>query len=868
MLLAVLPTLGLVLYSGVEQRRRAEERSREQARHLTELACVNIDDALHDAQVMLETLTQTPELREGDAAVCERLFEQVLNREATHVPRSLHPARIASRPLGGAREPGRRMPYDAITLADLEGHVVAASPRTPGRTNVADQPWFKLAIATHTFSFSADPLTRGTQRPALDVGYRALGADGRVRGVLAVSVEMDWLGAAIATDQLPAGGELVVLDSRGTVLAHFPESARFVGQPYTDAPVVHEVLSRKQGEAEAASLDGAVRLWSFRPVTVAPGSDLFVALGFTPRVIYAEADRGTMYLTLVLALIVLTTSLALWLWAQRFILRPVDRLTRATSRLREGDLSARAQLEEVGELGDLGRSFDAMADELQSREQELRASKQTTEAVLASSPVAIVTLSRSGRITLWTPAAERLLGWTADEVLGREIPFAASDEAPASGGLSDLLARGAPFIDLECAGVHRDGRPLELSVSSLPLTKPDGTVTGRVLAIADLTARRQLEGQLRHSQQMEALGRLAGGVAHDFNNLLTVIQGHSESLLESPGLDEAARQQLEGVRRSAQRGSELTRQLFAFGGQQTSEPQIVDLNELVRGMTSMLRRLIGEDIQLEVSLRAARARLEADPGKIEQVVTYLIVHSRDVMPRGGRLVIETGNRSCTPDEMRRCRGGCRGTCVTLSVSDTGPAMDPETLEHVFEPFYTAGGSRHGGGLALAAVNGIVEQCGGEIRVVSEPGRGTTFQIYWPLVEEPEGAAAPGGAVPESGSILLVEDEPEVRAVARVALEKAGYHVLEARHGEEALAVAARGDHAIRLLLTDIVMPEMGGPELARQLRQMIPGMRVLYFSGYAPGTSGRPAIALDAPFLAKPFRPRTLIEKVRDVLAG
>jgi PAS domain S-box-containing protein len=548
----------------------------------------------------------------------------------------------------------------------------------------------------------------------------------------------------------------------------------------------------------------------------------------------------------------------------------VDTLIRTTRHLREGHLSARAELKEIGELGELSRSFDDMAEDLQIREQELRASKQTVEAVLASSPVAIITLNREGKVTLWTPAAERLLGWSAEEVLGREVPFTVPEQAPGSRGLGAVLAAGEPFMDVECTGVHREGRRLELSVSSLPLTKPDGTVTGQVVAVADLTTRRQLERQLQQSQQLEAIGRLAGGVAHDFSNLLTVIQGLSESVLDRPGLDAAARHDLEGVRQAASRGSELTGQLLAFSRRQAAQPRVVDLNALVAGMTGMLRRLIGEDIQLETRLEARPGQIEADPAQIEQALTYLLVNARDAMPKGGKLVIETANQACADREGRRCKGGCQGTCVTLAVSDTGAGMDAEALEHVFEPFFSTGGRTHGKGLGLAAVYGIVQQCGGDIEVASEPGRGSTFRIFIPRVASTRPGAPDAtdaqDAARTSNTVLLVEDEEGVREVARAALEKAGYRVLEARQGQEALEVAGRHEGPIALLLTDVVMPVMGGPELARQLRQFLPGIRVLYISGYAPGEGGRQAARLDAPFLAKPFRPGTLVGKVREVL--
>ncbi len=875
-LLAGLPTLALVIYSGVEQRHRAEERSLEQARHLTELACVNIDDALHDAQVLLQSLAQMPAVRAGDPAGSEELFREVLSRESSYLPRTLHGVRriVGDRQravVADSADASLRIPYGAIALADAEGQIVASSIPSRERVNVRDRAYFQLALATHTIAISAYTRGRLTDRPGVAVAYRVLGMDGRVRGVLVVSVEVGWLSGAVAGDLLPPGGSLLVLDTRGTVLTRFPGAGRYVGQAYPEVPVVHEVLTRKAGVVQAAGIDGVARLWSFQPVSVSPGSDLFVVLGFAPKAMFAEADRATQRLALVLALLLGSMSMAVWLWANRFILRPVDALMRVTRRLQSGLLSARTDLADSGELGELGRSFDDMAQELQARERELRESKQTLEAVLASSPVAILTLDRQGMVTFWTPAAERLFGWSADEVLGREVPFVMAEPPQSARGLGARLRAGEPFMDLETVGVHRDGRRLELSVSSLPLTQADGGTSGLVVAVADLTTRRQLERQLQESQQLEAIGRLAGGVAHDFGNLLTVIHGLSETALERPTLDEAARHDLGRLREAATRGSELTEQLLAFGRRQASRPRIVDLNELVRGMLGMLRRLIGEDVLLETRLRAEPASIEADPAQIGQAITYLMVNAREAMPRGGKLVIETGNAACASEQGRRCKAGCRGSCVTLAISDTGAGMDADTLEHVFVPFYAAGERPLGSGLGLAAVFGIVQQCGADIEAASEPGRGSTFRIYLPapepaaLATPEEPAAALASA--DSDAILLVEDDDSVREVARAALVRAGHRVIEARDGQEALAAAQGYGRRIALLLTDVVMPEMNGPELANRLQQSLPGLPVLYFSGYAPGPAGHPAVPLDVPFLAKPFRPTTLVARVHEILA-
>jgi nitrogen-specific signal transduction histidine kinase/CheY-like chemotaxis protein len=388
----------------------------------------------------------------------------------------------------------------------------------------------------------------------------------------------------------------------------------------------------------------------------------------------------------------------------------------------------------------------------------------------------------------------------------------------------------------------------------------------------DLTARHQLERQLHHSQKMEAIGRLAGGVSHDFNNLLTVIQGFSEMALKRSGLDPAARHDLEEVHKAALRASDLTGQLLAFSRRQPVQPRIVDLNTLVADMAKMLQRLIGENIQLETRMGTRLGRLRIDPGQIEQVIANLVVNARDAMPSGGKLVIETANHSCTDGSGPRCRPSCPGPSVMLSVSDTGMGMDPETLRHIFEPFFTTKARGKGTGLGLSTVYGVVQQCGGDVEVVSESGRGTTFRVYLPLAATAAAEAPPpdpAGATPQgSETVLLVEDEDMVRALVHKTLERLGYEVLAARHGEEALELAEQRSGTIDLLLTDVVMPGLGGPEVARRLGATRPGLRVLYLSGYAAIEGERPAAAPLAPLLQKPFALDALARKVREVIDG
>ncbi len=385
-------------------------------------------------------------------------------------------------------------------------------------------------------------------------------------------------------------------------------------------------------------------------------------------------------------------------------------------------------------------------------------------------------------------------------------------------------------------------------------------------------ALRRTEAQLQQSQKMEAVGRLAGGVAHDFNNMLTVIRGYSELVLSRLAPTDAFRKELEEVKKAADRASGLTGQLLAFSRRQFIAPKVLDLNAVIHNMEGMLRRLLGEDIvELCTVLDPDLGQLKADPGQVEQVIMNLAVNARDAMPSGGRLTVETSNVQFGQRRNRPPMGAEPGAYIALIVRDTGHGMDEDTQSHVFEPFFTTKEKGKGTGLGLSTVYGIVKQSGGCIEVESKPGRGATFKIYFPRVEgASQGAEAStvgGDSVKGRETVLLVEDEPGVRRLVNETLRLHGYTVLEARHGIEALLTGAKHAGPIHLLLTDVVMPQMSGPEVAEKLATVRPEVKVLYMSGYPDHPAfSKGGIDTEHSFLQKPFTPSTLAQKVREVL--
>jgi two-component system cell cycle sensor histidine kinase/response regulator CckA len=427
--------------------------------------------------------------------------------------------------------------------------------------------------------------------------------------------------------------------------------------------------------------------------------------------------------------------------------------------------------------------------------------------------------------------------------------------------------RGQETITTSLRSLEGDEIPVEMTVR--PVLFADILY---VVAVArDITKRKQLQAQLIQAQKMEAVARLAGGVAHDFNNLLTAILGNGETLLQDLSADDPRRLYVEEIIETAESASTLVQELLAFGRKQISRPRIINLNELISGMEKMLRHILGEDLDLILVLDPALAAVKVDPGQIDQVIMNLAVNARDAMPRGGLLTIETENVILDEADARDHLEVVPGPYVMLTVSDTGIGMDAATQAHLFEPFFTTKGPSKGSGLGLSTVFGIVKQSGGHIWFTSEPGRGTTFKVYLPRVEEeavplhPE--PPPAASLEGTETILVVEDNEHLRSMICRTLRAYGYMVLEARQGGEAILICGGHVGPIHLILTDVVMPGISGPELIERLMPLGRKIKVLFMSGYAEDTAVlQNLMSAGIPFLGKPFKPITLSQKVRQVL--
>ena len=517
----------------------------------------------------------------------------------------------------------------------------------------------------------------------------------------------------------------------------------------------------------------------------------------------------------------------------------------------------------------MAKSHD-IADRKQA-EEELRRSEASFRSLVENAPYGIVRSTLEGRIVMANPAFVRMLGYDSEADL---CAHNMRDLYRDPGERQRLVIerwKNSIFRDLQLEWKRKDGRFITVNLTGGPVLAPDGAIDCFEVFAEDITERRLLERQLFQSQKMEAIGRLAGGIAHDFNNLLGVIMGHTELLLEQAAPDSRLRRSIDAIQGAAERAGALTMQLLAFSRKQIVDPKILDVNLSLRELEKLLRRVIGEDVELILRLQPELRSIRIDPGQFDQILMNLVVNGRDALPRGGKLILETRDVTLDDSYVAAHMGSAAGQFVLLTVSDTGIGMDPETLSRIFEPFFTTKEKGKGTGLGLSTVYGIVKQAGGYIMAYSEPGRGSTFKVYFPSaagVPAASGSRETSAEVPGGKeTILLVEDETDLRELTRDLLAASGYTVLEAPNPADALRIVADAPPRIDLLLTDVVMPGMDGQELAGRLTARWPGLKVLFMSGYADEViAHRGVLARGTLLVQKPFARALLLRKIREAL--
>ena len=540
----------------------------------------------------------------------------------------------------------------------------------------------------------------------------------------------------------------------------------------------------------------------------------------------------------------------------------------------EGDALVLCAIRDISDRKKIEDELRRASEELAQRtDRELWESRTRLAAIVDSSDDAIIGKSLEGVVTDWNRGAERMYGYTAEEIIGKPlITIVPPERHEEVTRILETVRRGESVRYLESIRVAKDGKLVNVSITVSPIHDSAGNIIGASTIARNITEQRRAEDQLRQAQKMEAIGRLAGGVAHDFNNILGIIVACAELLRDRVSAIPGLSQYVENIHKASDRGASLTRQLLAFSRKRPSSPIVMDLNERLRDTAKLLRPLMGDDVEVTLVNRSAATLIEADPGQIDQIVMNLAVNARDAMPKGGKLILETSTISFDDAFARQHPPMRPGDYVLLAVSDSGFGMEQDIVSRIFEPFFTTKEVGKGTGLGLSTVYGIVQQSGGHIFVYSEPGRGTTFKVYLPSAEakierESDAEKQSDFAKRVKATILLVEDDELIRGLTKQMLEEHGYQILEASDGVSALKLAHLNGNRFDLVLTDVVMKTMSGPEMVRELNKSNLAPKVIYMSGYTGELIGeREFEEAGSTLLEKPFTRAALLKAVYESL--
>ena len=689
------------------------------------------------------------------------------------------------------------------------------------------------------------------------------------RGVRVVGfIPIEWLRRELSRNISSRDGVVTVVTEKGIVIFRSREPSRWVATDASGSELLRSVRGRKAGTSAVGDLDGRPVFAGFVTSAHLP----WLSIVATAQEVAFAKEKEDFWRAVGFGTLALALGIILALTQATKLIVPLRRIVEDAAILGRGNLSHRSHVRRGTEISVLADTFNTMAETLQKRDEALRKSELRFRAIIENvdDMVAIVDTDTKRRYA--SPAMTRYLGYSQEELIGTSsFDLIHPDELPGAHGLLRRVLKDPGHTHAgQFRYRHKNGTWRTLDVMVNNLTHVPG-VEGIVINLRDVTAQKLLESELRQAQKMESVGQLAGGVAHDFNNLLTVITGRIEFLTGSPNLTEDQESDISEIRKAAERAAGLTKQLLAFSRKQLLQPRVVDPNKALEEVEPMLRRLIGEDIQIRIVRGVNVGHITADPLQLQQIILNLALNARDAMPGGGLLTVRTRKTTVVAHAVDISSPAPPGHYVLLEVTDTGSGMDLETQGRIFEPFFTTKGQGKGTGLGLATVYGIVKQSGAGIEVESMVEKGTTFRIYFPRTETPVFTDSAGESTPSANlgteTILLVEDEDSVRDLAQRILESRGYTVLSAQHGGDALQMATVPGQRIDLVLTDIVMPAMNGRELAEALHATKPTLRVIFMSGYTDDEIVRRGLHdPNVSFLPKPFTAESLAREVRKAL--
>jgi len=837
--LAFLPIALLVARLTQDERHATYLRERDTAFTLLDVATAEHRDLTRNGRELLRQLSVLPDVASGDPATCSQALRRILATYSVFTSA----ARITT---------GLRMDCSSSSFPDSLADV-SGIPAVARASQIGEGVSGYLQVGR-------------MGQPVASIVEPVRDASGRLRYYLSVDAELHWFNRLADAIPPDTGAMAALVDASGFIYARKPDYERFAGLRYQPNDVLLSMLGQDSGFVEGVGLDGRERLYAYRHVAADNSDEVLLTIGVPTAVIYADANRH-LRANVILTIAMMGLSLLIaWLLADLFVIRDVKALLGATERLADGDLSSRApRLTTNGELNDLAARFNDMARRLEERRREF--------VVLGdSSPDAIARITRDLRVDWANAALLKRLNLSLDDLAGRPLALVPLEPAIVSTvehHAREVIASGQPHESEEVVETTTGDVWLDLRV--VPERSPAGEITHVMVIGRDITARRQLAAHLAQAERLDSIGKLAGHVAHDFNNLLTAIIGNAEIALRSVEPTERVAGDLAKILDVSRRASLLTRQLLSFARRQATAPRVIDLNAFLEEATPLLRRVIGDQVTLGIHFEAGAPRIRFDPTQLEQVLVNLAANARDAMPDGGSLTISTAMDVVT-DEQAEHGDRPAGEYVRLTVSDTGRGMSSAVLERIFEPFFSTKHGQGGTGLGLAVAYGAVRQHGGTIDVESAEQTGTTFHIFIPVTRSrPDLVGAPAwtSEAPRGReTVLLVEDQEEVRSTVARLLRTHGYTVVEAMDGVQALARLDRDPVPLSLVVTDLVMPRMGGEALVAALRASHPNVPVLVMSGYDAQGSVRRMFARGdaAAFLEKPFEAQPMLKLVRELL--
>jgi two-component system cell cycle sensor histidine kinase/response regulator CckA len=854
-LIVALPAMGIIIHSGIKLREEAIQDARRETQKITESIAAEQQSLVTAARQLIIALAQLPDVRQKNAVRVQPILRDILSVHAQ---------------------------YSNIFIADLSGLVWATAVPVPPPFIITDRRYFKNALASGRLSSGEFIISRATNKPSFNLAYPLKNDRGVAIGAICVGFVTDSFIPLLERFELPPGTIYMLLDHNGLIMSRAVNPAQYLGKQLDPALFSRMLQGADTDTFIGLDIDGIERIVTYRKLRLSGELSpyMYVRTGIPVAIVLADAKKTLLYN---LAVYLFFLALALFiasLIGKRSIADRVTLLEKASRELASGDMRVRiSDLVVGGELGNLGQTFDHMAGQLALREQALIASERNYREIFNTTKDAIIVYDlMSGAIVEINKAVEVMFGYSRDELLHHPVQTIDAQEP------HHLIRDIPPWMGKSSEDFHR---PLELLCKKkdgerfwtevvLSATSIGGE--GRVLAVLrDITDRKHAEEekqnlqlQLSQSQKLESIGRLAGGVAHDFNNMLSVILGYTELIKNRLPENDPLLHDLQSIEKAALHSRDVTAQLLTFSRKQIISPVSVNLNDIVAKTKKTLAPLIGEDIEFHFVPAPELWSVLFDPAQIEQVLVNLSVNARDALPAGGILTIRTDNIILDEIFCREQGGMKPGEYVLLEVCDNGSGMDSETLSHIFEPFYTTKDVGEGTGLGLATVYGIIEQNGGQIRVLSKPGMGTTFSVYIPKGMQPLIKPAPvekTPAVSGAGTILLVEDDTMVGTMVMEMLESLGYTVLIKSDPVDALSFCEKSRDPIDLLVTDVVMPKMNGKELRDRIKIIRPDIKVLFMSGYTSDVIAHHGILEEkAHFIQKPFTLDDIAGKIRDIL--